>query len=84
MTLWILKMLTSQNLVAKIECAMNKHVCNQKINFGMEKINHFVHNGIEIEGAGSPLARSAPEFSVESRRECAKRLDGDPIGDKKV
>ena len=42
-----------------------------------------VKNKLRLRGV-TTLARSAPKFCVEPRRQCAKRLDGDPIGDKKV
>ena len=47
----------------------------------------WVKNGrkkVEIEGGGTYLARSAPKFCGVSRPDCAKRLDGDPIGAEKV
>ena len=48
-----------------------------------EHLVHKVEQRVEIDWARS-LARSAPKSCAEFLRDCAKHLDGDPIGDKKV
>ena len=56
----------------------------QQIAFFMKNWSKEVKKKVEIEGRGTPLARSAPQFCEYPRHKCQTRSYGDPIGDKNM